>query len=209
MSLYDDVLSIGSKSHLGVKRWDVVLDDIEESGSCCLPVKIGGKVFDKPFYYVYEKLNDQEAMHIRFEDGSEPFRSDDVYGFYGLSKFVDYSFGQPIFLVEGITDWLAVKSIYPFVLATLTAGISPYQYFMLKHLTGDVILGFDKDIAGNAAFNRVVKKYRKLEFTFLMPTMKDYGIMMESEFGMEMLKQAGGRLKIIIDRWNKKCITHK
>ena len=161
------------KRSLGVSRWDNVLERYKYSGTQRLPVRLFGRVFKEPFYYVVERLGGEEMMLVRPLLGSS-YREGSVFGFFGFSGFKAYKPGQPILLVEGVADLVYVRRHYPFVLACLTAGVSRSQMFFLRNLTGEVWTAFDSDSAGRKGTRDFGRAWGGLHYSIDCP-LKDWG----------------------------------
>ena len=160
----------------------------EYSGTCKLPIRINGIGFGSPFYWVVEKEQNEEMIHIRLLEG-EPYRLGDVYGFFGFSTFQKYKRNIPIIIVEGISDWAVVKEFYPYVLAILTSTVSTKQLFFLSSLTNIVIKALDNDDAGVSGSITSGKKFDKvgvLHIDFNCPA-KDWGKAWEDTYLREEL----------------------
>ena len=186
----DTLSKVCSKRHLGIKRWDDVIDNYKYSGVVKIPVKLGYRVFQHPFYFVFEKMQDEEMIYFRPVKG-EPYRVGEVYGFFGLLHFTNYELGDPIILVEGISDWEAVRRFYPHVLVTLTAGIGQKQLHFISNLTRKVFLGYDSDGAGQRAYQITQKKLDKVgvKSQALVCPQKDWGKLIESDWGVGLLEE--------------------
>lgn len=68
-----------------------------------------------------------------------------------------YSSNLPILVVEGLRDCLNLQTIYPYTIATQTAGLSSTSIEVLRTLTHNLILGFDNDESGQKATRRAQK----------------------------------------------------
>ena len=195
--ILDQVKYVGSKGSLGVQRWDVAVSEIETAGVVKIPCDFGKFKFPGKFYYVYEEFGNKKMIFIRMFKGGEPFRLGDVHGFFGLSKFQGFKRGFPVMVVEGIADWVALRSIYPYVLCCFTAGVSLKQTYMLRNLTSHVITAFDRDEAGATAAKRLIRRAEKipgLRVSSVQPNGGDFGDMLESEWGREQLNSSFERI---------------
>jgi hypothetical protein len=151
-------IKLFEKDYLGIKRWDNLLKGFHTSGVVKLPVQVFNRVWRTPFYYFIEGLGNQEMMYIKPIKG-EPYRQNDVFGFFGMSGFAKYQPEFPIILVEGPADWATIKQVYPFVLCTLTAGVSQRQIYFLNNITHSPVLTmFDNDEPGADAANKFAKE---------------------------------------------------
>ena len=186
----ETISKVASKRHLGIKRWDNVLDTYKFSGSVVIPIKLGTsmRVFRDPFYFIIEKVNDQESVRIKPVEGDQ-WSIGDVYGFFGLHDFADYKLDMPIFVVEGLSDWAAVKKYYKYTLASLSAWLTARQLYFLSEMSKVVFIGWDLDSTGNENAKISMKKLESLGgiITRYTPAEKDWGKMIESDFGKELL----------------------
>lgn len=205
--IYDAALvlnRVGKKRHLGVARWDNLLDVYAASGTVTVPVEIGAQIMAEPFYFLYEKIDTQEMLFIRPLKG-EQWSIGDVYGFLGLSDFEDFKIGMPIITVEGAADLHTVKQYYKYCLSTNGAKMSVKQQYILSNLTKDVWLGYDNDEAGNTAYSNAKRALLRwgVQSRRLTPLdqYKDWGKMGESEWGRKMLERM---MKRFINQYEKK-----
>ena len=181
---------VGVKGSLGVARWDAVIREVPTSGVIRIPVDFGRFKFPDQSYYVYEEFAGKKMIYLRMLHGGEPFRLGDVHGFFGFSLFRGFTRSFPIIVCEGIADWVALRSIYPYVLCCFTAGVSIKQLFFLRNLTGHIIAAFDNDEAGSKATSRLVDRASRLpglSVSSISPNGKDFGAMLESEWGREQM----------------------
>ena len=171
----------------GVKRWDGLIKYYPYSGVVVLPVRIKYFDFINPFYFVFEKIGNQEMVFIKsMDDNLQPFRLGDVYGFFGFKGFKGFNIGDPIFIVESLSDWWVVrKYLYKYVLVSFTAGLSWKQVYFLSHITSKLFVGFDNDKAGNKAVDRVKERFRKINSNVSIEKVtlvkKDWGSFIEDE----------------------------
>lgn len=115
---------------------------------------------------------------------------------YGIKDFHNFQYGDPIVVVEGLKDRDAMSLIYPYTIASQTAGIGLIQYEILKTLTNNIILCFDDDESGRKAMARESRKLSKDFTVHLMKHpqgVKDSGTMADLEvdgnfFDLEFLK---------------------
>jgi hypothetical protein len=151
-------------------------------------VKIGGRLFREPFYFLVEKIGDKERMQIKPVKG-DPWSIGDVYGFFGLYDFADYTYNMPILVVEGISDWAVVKQYYKYTLTSLSAWLSHRQAFFLSGLTDILYLGYDLDETGNENSNRNMETLTRfgLRVGKCVPSQKDWGALYEDTFGRKLL----------------------
>jgi hypothetical protein len=181
---------VGSRRKLGIRRWDNVLDMYPFSGTVVIPVKIGTRVFREPFYFVIEKVNDKESLRIKPVKGDQ-WSMGDCYGFFGLHAFDDYVLDMPILVVEGLSDWVACRKYYKYVLASLSAWVGYRQAFFLNGLSGNIFLGYDQDKTGatNKERNKELLNRLGSKVGIIHPAQKDWGKMFEDEFGSIMLER--------------------
>ena len=177
------VNDLGRQRSLGLKRWDRVLELVRYSATVSLPVKIGNKLFDTPFYIVFEKLFREEAYWIKPVKG-DPYSYMNVMGFFGLSDFTGFKYGMQIVLTEGISDWAVWKKYYKYTLSTLGAKISRRQMWMLKCLTTRVGVAFDPDAAGMNSWRKYGDRLEREGITpeLLMPPDGDWAEYYDDEF---------------------------
>lgn len=197
----ESISKVATRQRLGIKRWDNVIDRYKFSGTVTIPIKLGKRIrsFSDPFYFVFEKVNDHESLRIRTVDG-EQWSSGDVYGFFGLHNFGDFTLDKPILIVEGISDWAAVNEYYKYTVASLSAWLGYRQLFFINGLSRLTFIGWDADATGNTNTKKSLTKLEGLgsivkRFT---PAEKDWGNMIESDFGKTLLhKQMMGFLEMI------------
>lgn len=185
-----DIVKLSSKDSLNLKRWDKVLEIYPFSGTVKLPVRVNNVPFVNPFHYVVEKQQSEEMLFIKPVTG-EPYRLGEVYGFFGFSDFDGYRRNWPIILVEGISDWAAVKTEYKYVLALLTSSVSSKQLFFLSQLTGFVVKAFDMDDAGERGRKIADKKFESVGISSinLVCPRNDWGKMIEDEYGIDLMNK--------------------
>jgi len=98
----------------------------------------------------------------------------------------DFSYGQPILLVEGVLDRDSLLDIFPDTLALLSSSLSLAQIEMLECLTDRVLLLYDNDKSGRDGvkrdFSRLVKRQIKPYLLQHPIHIKDSGIL--SEYAM-------------------------
>jgi hypothetical protein len=184
------IRDVASRRKLGIPRWDNVLDMYPYSGTVVIPVKIGARVFKEPFYFVIEKVNDRESLRIKPVKGDQ-WSLGDVYGFFGLYDFFDYTLDMPILVVEGLSDWAAVKPYYKYTLSSLSAWVGYRQCFFISGISSNIFLGYDLDETGDKNKNRNSETLNKMgaNVGFLQPPQKDWGHMFESDFGKMLLEK--------------------
>lgn len=81
---------------------------------------------------------------------------------YGIGEFRnDFKFGDPIFLVEGIADWAALKLIKHDldVVAIRSNSIPKDSYSLYASLTNKIILILDSDEPGKSQVNAIKKRF--------------------------------------------------
>ena len=192
---------VGSRRKLGIERWDNVLDMYPFSGTVVLPVKIAGRVFREPFYFVVEKVNNHESLRIKPVKGDQ-WSIGDVYGFFGLYDFGDFTFDMPILVVEGISDWAVCKKYYKYVVSSLSAWVGYRQAFFLSNISSSIFLGYDNDETGSENRKRNAKLLTKLGCSVMhqIPPQGDWGKLVESDFGRMLLDKSMGNF---IEKVNK------
>lgn len=202
-NFYEYLKSNSYKSGFHHKRWNQLIKSYPYSGAIKIPIRYGKKEIH-PCYFVYEEYGQQSSLHFKFVDDRDPLREGAVYGFFGFSLFKNYKAGKPIFLVEGLTDWFAVKKfVYPYVLATFFAGISQYQRYILRSLTDKLYVGFDQDEAGNTG-SKQLNKFREFKVKQWRPLKQDYGLMLESDYGIEALRSSHALIFDSYKKWMEK-----
>lgn len=156
-----------------LEDWNYILSNYSYSGYInepCLEMGIYSVG-----YYVYEKFGSEYNFIIRYLNGSK-IKLQLYYPLFGFSLFSGYS-GDPIILVEGVSDLFYIRSYYPYVLACLTSSLSYEQLFFIKSLTDYVILAFDNDLAGRKgteiAINRL--EYVGVKYNYMFSKFKDWG----------------------------------
>jgi len=183
---------VAKKRHLGVIRWDQLLDVYAASGTVTIPVEIGVQVMAEPFYFLFEKVGNNEMLFIRPLKG-EQWSIGDAYGFLGFSDFTGFKIGMPVITVEGAADLYTLKRYYRYVLSTNGAKMSVKQQYFLSNITKDVWLGYDNDEAGYTAYLQAKRALVRwgVSSKRLMPLdqYKDWGGMGESEWGRKMLSR--------------------
>jgi hypothetical protein len=198
---------LGRRRGLGVPRWDHVLSRAPFSGSVVHPVRMAGREFREPFYFVMEKVGGREALHVRPVRG-EPWRVADVHGFYGFHAFGDFVRGMPILVVEGISDWAVCSRHYPYVLASLTAWIGHRQAYLLSGLTRTVYIGYDLDEAGAGNSEKCAGTLRRYGITpgRCLPPRDDWGAVWEDPFGRQLIdRQLGKFAKAAMSPYIGRC----
>ena len=178
---YDTLLREGGKRPLGIKRWDLLISDLENSGSVKIPMAFGNAHVEGSFYYVLEKVGRQRLVFVRPLQGNR-LRFGECFGFYGFSHFQGYRLGNPIVVVEGLADWVVVRKIHPFALVSFHVGLSQYQWHIIRNLTRKLILAFDRDEAGSQSLRQVSDRgsLLKVKTKPLIPVLKDFGEYAES-----------------------------
>ena len=195
---------VGTRRYLGIKRWDNVLKRYPFSGTVVIPVKLGYKIMKEPFYFVIEKIGYYECLRVKPVKG-EQWGMGDVFGFFGLHDFSDFTYEMPILIVEGISDWGVCKGYYKYVLASLSAHVGYRQAFLLSNLSKNIFIGFDNDETG-AKSNQVVKeRLNKFDCNvgYQIPPLNDWGKMFEDEFGRKMLDDSMGNFIKKVNKINE------
>lgn len=87
-----------------------------------------------------------------------------MFGFYkDFEKFDRYSRCLPIVICEGLKDCIALKKIYPYVLANNTSSMG-INLQVLSNLTNKFILVYDNDEAGQEGMKRDIRNLRNLKY---------------------------------------------
>ena len=104
---------------------------------------------------------------------------------------------MPLIIVEGTVDADYLRTLYPNVVACLTAGMSTMQINLIKYLTNHVVLAYDNDEAGKRAIRK--DKYRLQDLGIKVdvlnhPDVKDPGdilqLLMDGEDFEYQIKEA-------------------
>jgi len=83
--------------------------------------------------------------------------------FFGLYQALPHIYNTgKVFVVEGFFDLWAIRTIYPNVVATLTAGMNDNQYEYLSYYSDDIIMMLDADKAGRYGMYKTQKRYKKI-----------------------------------------------
>jgi len=98
------------------------------------------------------------GLIVRTSDGKffKVFRNKLVV--FGLANLGGFKFGEPLVLVEGVKDALAVSLFYPYVLAYLTAQPPKLLLQVISYLTDKVLVFVDNDRAGLQAAKNLQKR---------------------------------------------------
>lgn len=198
---------VGSRKKLGLKRWDNILDVYPFSGTVRVPIKVGYRVFEIPFYFIIEKVNDKESLRVKPIEGDQ-YQIGDVYGFFGLSGFESYRYGMPIMLTEGTSDWGFCKTRYIYTLTTLTAGVSYKQAFFLSNLTNFVVLGYDNDETGVKDKSAKLLRSLGVKVLEIHPPRKDWGAAFDSDYSWEKSIQVMDQIVGVCNKVNNVILTH-
>lgn len=88
------------------------------------------------------------------------------YGIGRLDK--DFKYGDPLFLVEGIADFGALKIMNPRlnVVAIRSNALAKSYYPLLTSLTNNIVMIPDNDEAGLSQINTIKKNFNKLNTGF-------------------------------------------
>ncbi|HMB31064.1 MAG TPA: toprim domain-containing protein, partial [Desulfohalobiaceae bacterium] len=79
--------------------------------------------------------------------------------FLGLYHALPYIYKSGrVFVVEGAFDWLALSKVLPNTVSSVTAGIYPNQYNLLRWYCGNIVTVFDSDEAGRYAADMASRK---------------------------------------------------
>jgi len=105
------------------------------------------------------------TVNREFEDRSKklPF----MFGFYDSFKdFDSYSECKPIVVCEGLKDCIALKKVYPYVLANNTSSMG-INLQVLSNITDKFILIYDNDEAGQEGMNTDIKNINEMRYTVI------------------------------------------
>jgi hypothetical protein len=115
--------------------------------SVVIPEKVGERVTG----FVLRSLN---TSHREFRVvGSVPL--------YGAGSLTGFSFGHWVVITEGTLDRDVLRKYYPWVVATLTAGMTTKQRALVRAMTDRVVLCYDADGPGREATERDCDFLRK------------------------------------------------
>lgn len=133
---------------------DFIIEYLKRNGDCVIiPNKIGKVIY---------------SLTCRNIQGKKQFLKigDISHSLYGLGNIPsDFKYGTPLVLVEGNLDCEAMREVYPYTVASLTATLSTNQIQLISHLTDKVIIAYDNDDAGKDGFYIVRSKLTKLGMT--------------------------------------------
>lgn len=73
----------------------------------------------------------------------------------------NFEFGDPIVVCEGIADAESLGQVYPYVVSSMTASISPDIASLLSMLTNIVVICYDNDDAGERGSKRAKRTLDK------------------------------------------------
>ena len=100
-----------------------------------------------------------------------------VYGFDLMD--INFKYGDPIVIVEGLYDADVLRQIYPNVVATQTSNVTVTQARVLKLMTNNFIVAFDSDSAGESGLEKATKRLGDVKKLPIYPRDKDIGNMEE------------------------------
>lgn len=133
---------------------DFLIEYLHRNGDCIMiPNKVGNVIYSLTCRNIVGK-----KQFLKIGDVSHT-----LYNLGNLPK--DFRYGIPLVLVEGNIDCEAMKEIYPYTVASLTATLSTNQVQLISHLTNKVIVAYDNDDAGLEGFFIVRKKLMDLGMT--------------------------------------------
>lgn len=186
------------RRELGIPRWDRFMEVYPFSGIVVMPVRLNGFLLDNPFYWAVEKVYEHERLFVKQVEG-DPYSLGDVFGFFGMYDFVNFNPRDPIFLVEGPADWSAVKPYYRWVLSVNKASLSFKHLYYLSNITDKLVVGFDMDSAGSTGVKNVLKRSipMGLRIKLMQAPDGDWGAMVESEYGLELLERRMEKLQAL------------
>lgn len=157
---------LSSKIERGKDIPDYLFDFIAEEGEV---LGIANLFNNQPLYIIFKSLVSKTFLTV----------GDYRQIPYGIKDFINFRFGSPIILVEGIKDRDSLSSIYPYVLSVNTAGSSVFMREVLLTFTNNFILAYDNDESGNRANNYdrkvLVNKGCKVNILRHLPKIKDCG----------------------------------
>jgi len=111
------------------------------------------------------------------------------------ANYASFRYGQPIVALEGVLDaeGFVAMTGYPFVIAYLSSGMSPYLAAFVSSLTDKVLLVPDNDEAGRKGADRTEKYLHKFgvgAYRHIVSKYKDFGDVLENSDAQEA--QAAG-----------------
>lgn len=121
------------------------------------------------------------------------FNENAISTFYGWADFHNFQKNYPIILTEGVKDAIILKQIYPYSIATLTAGLHGLHDFeIMKSLTDKILLAYDNDKAGKNATENNFKKLSamKLRVKPLFYSADDVGNLYNNHIGLTVLRNS-------------------
>lgn len=121
-----------------------------------------------------------------------------LFGFY---DFNDFTYGDPILIVEGWRDALFVKQYYKYTLALNTSSLNRGTLEILSKLTNKIILCLDNDTTGQkmTPYNKKLCNDYFIDVQIIKPFLKDMGeyfinnsntdkFLLDLEYSLEELK---------------------
>lgn len=97
----------------------------------------------------------------RYSDYFEDERQPEAI-FFGLAQAMPHVWEhESIFLVEGPFDLFPIQSVFPGIVATLTARVTEPLIRVMKRLVKDVWMGYDNDPPGRQGCARFMKEHGK------------------------------------------------
>lgn len=133
---------------------DFIIQYLQRNGDCILiPNIIGNTLYSLTFRNIQGK-----KQFLKIGDISHS-----LYNLGNLPK--DFRYGTPLVLVEGNLDCEAMREVYPYTVASLTASLSTNQIQLISHLTDKVIIAYDDDESGIKGYYSVRKKLTELGMT--------------------------------------------
>jgi len=84
--------------------------------------------------------------------------------FFGLDLALPYIYSEnKVYVVEGYTDVIAMRKVFPNTVATITSGISETQYNYLRLYCDNIITMFDYDKAGFHGTDKAEKMFPNIK----------------------------------------------
>lgn len=162
----------------------------EHQQALLFPNVVSGRVTD----IVVRSLDGKGHLKL----GNEDF----PYNVGNLSR--DFRYGDTLYLVEGISDLIALKLLKPGinVIAMLTSVISKTHLETLKVITNNFVLFKDEDAAGEFGARRMLMDFKdhnlnlKVERSFSMYGFKDAGDLLDLLKRYRLLKDPADLTKI-------------
>jgi len=155
---------------IGFSRVVGVMDDGSDDYQCFIKETYKGKAFESKITFpIYDIVGNPAGLLGRAIDTKEfkyylTLEAKFLGAFFGLVQALPiiYETGR-VFVVEGPFDLLALRKVYPNVVASLTAELTEAQYAILSMFAKDIITIFDSDGPGKKATERALEKWPNIK----------------------------------------------